>query len=114
MKLSSLTLPALLLTVVLLAVGCGGGAPSVNLSDRSLGVLSWGTFQFGFVDKDLDKALVYANEAEKLYGAEAREMQASLSGFSAHGSAGGCLQVQGAQRTRGDHDREGRHSSGAG
>ena len=73
----------ILLSVSLFVLGCGGGAPSVDLGDSSSGNLVWGTYFYGFTEKDSDKALVYADKALELHGAEARQMQASLSGFPA-------------------------------
>jgi hypothetical protein len=53
----------------------------VDLGDSSLGNLLWGASHYGFIKKDLDKGLVYADKALELYGDEARQMQASLSDF---------------------------------
>lgn len=55
----------------------------MDLGDGSSSHLVWGTYYYGFQDKDLDKALVYADKTLELHGAEARQMQASLSGFPA-------------------------------
>jgi len=71
----------LLVFVGLVVLGCGGSSSSVDMGDSSLGNLMWGVYQYGVTDKDLDKALVYADEAMRLYGDEARQQQASLSGF---------------------------------
>lgn len=70
-----------LLSVGLGALGCGGGPPSVDLGDQSTGNLLWGAVHYGYEEKDLDKALIYADAALELHGAEARKQQASLSGF---------------------------------
>jgi hypothetical protein len=71
----------ILLAAGFFVLGCGGGEPEVNLGDSSLGNLMWGASQYGFVENDFDKALVYANKAMELYGDEARQQQASLSDF---------------------------------
>ena len=53
----------------------------MDLGDGSLGNLMWWAAQFGFVQKDSDKALVYTDKALEVYGDDARREQASLSGF---------------------------------
>jgi len=83
MKSNAPPLMFLLLSVSLVVLGCGGSKPSVDLGDTSSGNLVWGTYYYGFQEKDRDKALVYADKALELHGTEAREMQASLSGFPA-------------------------------
>ena len=81
MKFKTLPSYLFLVSIGLFVLGCGGGKPSVNLGDGSLGNLMWGASQYGFVDRDPDKALVYADKALELYGDEARQIQASLSDF---------------------------------
>ena len=78
MKPRAFPLSLFLLPVVF---GCGGGQPSVDLGDSSIGNLTWGTYHYGFSEKDPDKAMVYADKALELYGAEARQMQGSLADF---------------------------------
>lgn len=82
MKAKSFSLLVVLLTVNLAALGCGGTS-NVDLGDGSIGNLVWGTMNFGYIDEDLDKALVYANAAIDRYGDEARAQQASLTDFPA-------------------------------
>lgn len=65
----------------LLALGCSGGSPSVDLGDQSTGNLLWGATHYMYEDRDLDKALAYADAGLELHGAEARSQQASLSDF---------------------------------
>jgi hypothetical protein len=45
--------------------------------------LIWGVFHYGFSEGDVDKGMAYSDKALELHGAEARQMQASLSGFPA-------------------------------
>lgn len=81
--MNSKRFPTLLILIVtsLFFLGCGGSAPSVDLGDSSLGNLMWGASQYGFIENDYDKAMVYADKAMELYGDEARQQQASLSDF---------------------------------
>ena len=83
MKLKVISVLLFGLSIGFIAVGCGGGSPSVDFGDQSIGNLVWGTYHYGFVDKDADKALAFADKALELYGAEARSIQASLSEFPA-------------------------------
>jgi hypothetical protein len=83
MKLKVISVLLFGLSVGFFALGCGGGSPSVDFGDQSTGNLVWGTYHYGFVDKDHDKALAFADKALELHGAEARSMQASLSEFPA-------------------------------
>ena len=62
-------------------VGCAGGPPFVDLGDRSTGNLLWGASHYLWEDRDLDKALAYANAGLEIHGDEARAQQASLSDF---------------------------------
>jgi len=83
MKTSSLAATLLLLTIGFGALGCGGGASSVDLGDSSTGNLLWGTVHYLYEVRDLDKALAYADATLEIHGEEARSQQASLSGFPA-------------------------------
>lgn len=81
MKSKTFLLTWLLLPVGLFVLGCGGGAPSVDLGDSSLGNLMWGASHYGFIENDPDKGMVFADKAMELYADEARQLQASLSDF---------------------------------
>ena len=81
MKFKMIPTFLILLSISLFVLGCGGSGPSADLGDGSLGNLLWGASQYGFIENDYDKALVYADKAMELYGDEARQLQASLSDF---------------------------------
>lgn len=76
-----LVTPILLVWLLFGALGCSGGAPSLDLGDQSSGYFVWAVVHNTFEEVDLDKAVAYADTGLERYGDEARRMQSSLSDF---------------------------------
>ena len=83
MNCKAIPLCLVLLSFELVVVGCGGGAPALDMGDGSRGYLLYGASHHLSEDRDLAKSVAYADKALELYGDEARSMQESLSGFPA-------------------------------
>jgi len=83
MRWKALLLGLTCLSVGLGILGCAGSKPVLDPGDRSSGDFIWGVIHYGYENRDLGKALLYADRALEVHGAEARRLQASLSDFPA-------------------------------